>query len=50
MINGETIVERGHLTTLDDPEIQALAKEMWHGHEGGWLWEASENRELQNYR
>jgi hypothetical protein len=50
VINGETIVERGHLTTLDDPEIQAMAKDMWSGHEGGWLWEASENRELQNYR
>lgn len=50
VVNGTTIVDRGHLTALDDPNIQAMAKETWSGHEGGWLWEASENRELQNYR
>ena len=50
VVNGTTIVDRGHLTALDDPDIQAMAKETWPGHEGGWLWEASENRELQNYR
>jgi hypothetical protein len=49
-VNGTTIVDDGHLTALDDPAIIALAKESWPGHEGGWLWEASENRELQNYR
>jgi hypothetical protein len=50
VVNGTTIVDKGHLTALDDPDIQALAKESWPGHEGGWLWEASENRELQTYR
>ena len=30
-INGKTIVENGHLTTLDDPDIHAMAKECGPG-------------------
>lgn len=50
VVNGTTIIDRGHLTALDDPEVQQMAKDMWPGFEGSWVWEASENRELQNYR
>jgi hypothetical protein len=49
-VNGRTIVDRGHLVALDAPEVVALAKQYPLGHERSWLYEASEERELQNYR
>jgi hypothetical protein len=50
VVDGTTIVDRGHLTALDDPEVQAMAAKYQRAHEGGWLFEANEERELQRYR
>ena len=49
-VNGRLLIKRGHLVALDDPDVQALAASMPLGHEKSWLYEASEEREAQNYR
>jgi hypothetical protein len=50
VIDGKTIVDRGHLTSLDDTEVKEMAESYRTVHEGGWLFEANEERELQRYR
>jgi hypothetical protein len=49
-VNGETIVRRGHLCALDDPELIELEKQFALGGEHSWLWEANHDYEARLFR
>ncbi len=50
VVDGRPIIENGHVVALDHPEVRELAEKYRNRHEGGWLWTATEHRELQHYR
>ncbi len=50
VVDGRPIIDKGHVVAIDHPDVRALAEQYRTRHEGGWLWTATEHRELQHYR